>query len=45
MTFNMGVFQMVEQVDKPFMKRYFGKNGFLFKIGAEADYQVQRKLN
>ena len=29
----MGVFQMVEQVDKPFLKRFFGKNGFLFKIG------------
>ena len=32
-SFNMGVFQMVEQVDKPFLKRYFGKNGFLFKVG------------
>jgi hypothetical protein len=32
-THNMGVFQMVEQVDKPFLKRFFGKNGFLFKIG------------
>ena len=32
-TYNMGVFQMVEQVDKPFLKRFFGKNGFLFKIG------------
>ena len=31
-SFNMGVFQMVEQVDKPFLKRYFGKNGFLFKV-------------
>ena len=31
--YNMGVFQMVEQVDKPFLKRFFGKNGFLFKIG------------
>ncbi|MBT4995342.1 MAG: hypothetical protein HOM88_02610 [Hellea sp.] len=47
MTFNMGVFQMVEQVDKPFMKRYFGKNGFLFKIGAEADLSgtEEAKLN
>lgn len=36
-TYNMGVFQMVEQVDKPFLKRYFGKNGFLFKVGAQAD--------
>ena len=32
-SFNMGVFQMVEQVDKPFLKRFFGKNGFLFKVG------------
>ena len=32
-SYNMGVFQMVEQVDKPFLKRFFGKNGFLFKIG------------
>ena len=32
-SFNMGVFQMVEQIDKPFLKRFFGKNGFLFKIG------------
>lgn len=24
---------MVEQVDKPFLKRFFGENGFLFKIG------------
>ena len=36
-SFNMGVFQMVEQIDKPFVKRYFGKNGYLFKIGANAD--------
>ena len=36
-TYNMGVFQMVEQVDKPFLKRFFGKNGYLFKIGANAD--------
>jgi hypothetical protein len=35
-TFNMGVFQMVEQIDKPFLKRYFGKNGFLFKSGVFA---------
>ena len=32
-SYNMGVFQMVEQVDKPFLKRFFGENGFLFKIG------------
>ena len=30
--FNMGVFQMVEQIDKPFLKRLFRKNGFLFKV-------------
>ena len=36
-TYNMGVFQMVEQIDKPFVKRLFGKNGFLFKIGAFGD--------
>ena len=33
-TFNMGVYQMVEQIDKLFLKRYFGKNGYLFKISA-----------
>ncbi|MBT6184627.1 MAG: hypothetical protein HOI07_07755, partial [Betaproteobacteria bacterium] len=36
-TYNMGVYQMVEQIDKPFLKRYFGKNGYLFKIGGNAD--------
>lgn len=36
-SFNMGVFQMIEQVDKPFLKRYFGENGFLFKNGFNAD--------
>lgn len=36
-SFNMGVFQMVEQIDKPFLKRFFGKNGYLFKIGGNAD--------
>ena len=30
--FNMGIFQMVEQVDKLFLKRLFRKNGFLFKV-------------
>ena len=35
-TYNMGVFQMVEQIDKPFLKRFFGKNGFLFKSGVFA---------
>ena len=38
-TYNMGVFQMVEQVDKTFLKRFFGKNGFLFKIGDMADLE------
>ena len=28
----MGVFQMVEQIDKPFLKRLFRKNGFIFKV-------------
>jgi hypothetical protein len=36
-TYNMGVYQMVEQIDKPFLKRYFGKNGYLFKMGGNAD--------
>jgi len=36
-TYNMGVYQMVEPIDKPFLKRYFGKNGYLFKIGGNAD--------
>lgn len=31
--FRLGVFQMVEPIDKPFLKRFFGKNGFLFKNG------------
>ena len=44
-TFNMGVFQMVEQVDKPFLKRYFGKNGFLFKIGGNADLAGSEEAN
>ena len=30
--FNMGIFQMVEQVDKTFLERLFRKNGFLFKV-------------
>jgi hypothetical protein len=30
-SFNMGVFQMTEQIDKPFLKRLFRKNGYLFK--------------
>ncbi len=36
-TYNMGVFQMVEQIDKNFLKRFYGKNGYLFKIGPNAD--------
>ena len=34
--FSLGIFQMVEPIDKPFLKRFFGKNGFLFKNGAFA---------
>ena len=33
-TFNMGVFTMMEQIDKPFLKLYFDENGYLFKTGA-----------
>ena len=33
-TLNMGVFTMMEQIDKPFLKLYFDKNGYLFKTGA-----------
>ena len=33
-TFNMGVFNMIEQIDKPFLKHYFDENGYLFKVGA-----------
>ena len=43
-TYNMGVFQMVEQVDKPFLKRFFGKNGFLFKIGG-GDLAGSQEIN
>ena len=32
-TYDMGVFIMVEQIDKPFLKSYFDKNGYLFKVG------------
>ena len=32
-TYNMGVFTMVEQVDKPFLKRYYDENDYLFKVG------------
>ena len=34
LTYNMGVFVMVEQIDKTFLKRYFDENDFLFKVGA-----------
>ena len=30
----MGVFTMMEQIDKPFLKLFFNKNGYLFKVGA-----------
>ena len=33
-SYNMGVFVMVEQIDKPFLKRYFDENDFIFKVGA-----------
>ncbi len=33
-SFNMGVFNMIEQIDKPFLKHYFDENGYLFKVGA-----------
>ncbi|MGYP001184329288 len=32
--YNMGVYQIVEQVDKTFLKRFFGENGYLFKNAA-----------
>ena len=35
-SFSLGVFQMAEPIDKPFLKRFFGKNGFLFKNGYHA---------
>ncbi|RCU49258.1 hypothetical protein DU002_12990 [Corallincola holothuriorum] len=31
--YNMGVFMMDEPIDKPYLKRYFGENGYLFKVG------------
>jgi hypothetical protein len=36
-SFNMGVFQMTEQIDKPFLKRFFGGNGYLFKANPGGD--------
>ena len=33
-TYNMGVFSMIEMIDKPFLKSYFDKNGYLFKVVA-----------
>lgn len=32
-TFQMGVFSLVEPVDKLMVQRRFGKNGYLFKVG------------
>ncbi len=29
--FNLGIFQMIEPINKDFLKRFFGKNGYLFK--------------
>ena len=43
--FNMGVFQMVEQIDEPFVERLFGRNGYLFKIGGNADLADSRDAN
>ena len=40
-TFNMGIFQMVEQIDKPFLKRLFRKNGFLFKVAGRDLAEIQ----
>ena len=39
--FNMGVFQMVEQIDKPFLKRLFRKNGFIFKVAGRDLAEIQ----
>ena len=33
-TFNLGIFVMMEQIDKPFLKLYYDKNGYLFKVKA-----------
>ena len=43
--YKLGVFQMVEQIDEPFVERYFGRNGFLFKIGGNADLADWRDAN
>jgi hypothetical protein len=32
-TYNMGVYMVEEPIDKPYLKRFFGKNGYLFKVG------------
>jgi hypothetical protein len=32
-TYNMGVYMVEEPIDKPYLKRYFGDNGYLFKVG------------
>ena len=39
--FNMGIFQMVEQIDKPFLKRLFRKNGFIFKVAGRDLAEIQ----
>ena len=33
-TFNLGIFTMMEQIDKPFLKLYYDENGYLFKVKA-----------
>jgi len=44
-TYNMGVFNMVEQVDKPFLKRYFDENGYLFKVSAPGNLAGSSVVN
>ena len=44
-SYNMGVFQILEQIDKPFLKRFFGKNGFLFKMSDNADLAGSEEID
>ena len=44
-TYDMGVFIMVEQIDKPFLKSYFDKNGYLFKVGAPGNLSGSDVVN
>ncbi|MES2322083.1 MAG: CotH kinase family protein [Pseudomonadota bacterium] len=34
LTFKMGVYSMIEPIDKVFVKNLYGKNGYLFKVSA-----------